>query len=36
MSAGVVLALVAGCGILIAGLVLLAWGLLANRRPPST
>jgi hypothetical protein len=29
-------ALIAGCGVLTVGLVLVAWGLARNRRPPST
>ena len=35
-SSVIVMALVAGCGIFIAGLVLVAVGLAANRRPPSS
>jgi hypothetical protein len=34
-SSVVVVALVAGCGILIAGVVLVAWAIGQNRRPPS-
>ena len=35
-SSFILIAGIAGCGVLIAGLVLVAWSLVQNRRPPSS